>query len=151
MVHIVRRTKRLHKGLAHIGKRSAAIRHDDGTAAMGIYNALQLVTDIGKRLFPGHLAPLSLAALTHPQKRGRGTLFVVTLGKGSSAFGAEALAHGSVIGIAFHPNGNAIFDLDTDGAADSTHTANRMFNLFHNIRITLFRFRLAHELNSCRP
>ena len=109
VVHVVGRINGLHKGLAQISKGPAAVAHHNRPTAMVGDDALQLAGDKGKCLIPGNFPPLPFPSLAHAQQGSKRALLVIALGQGCPAFGAEAVSHGRIIGVAFNPCGFAVF------------------------------------------
>jgi hypothetical protein len=77
-----------------------------------------------------------------------GSFIVIEHGKTGGAFGAEASCHTRVVGVAFDPFDDTVFDIDFNRASDGAHAANTEYRFFHDRispSIVIQVFRLYHS------
>jgi hypothetical protein len=61
-----------------------------------------------------------------------GPFIVVEHGKTSGTLGTEPSGNTRIVGVAFNPFDDTVFDIDFDRAPDRTHAANAVYRFFHN-------------------
>ncbi len=123
MIEVVGRTQGLQEGLGQVVEGAAAVGEDHALAAVLGYDILKLLGYVVQGLVPGGRAPLAAAPGAAADERLLGALVVMLERDAGRSLGAQAGAHGLVVGVALHPGDAAINHLHLYGAADGAHAA----------------------------
>lgn len=121
MVAVVGRAEAAHKGLAQVHVRAAAVGPEQGLGTVFGLDGLQLVSHIVQGFVPGGDAPFALAPLARADERSLRALVVVEQGRASRSARAQRALEPGRVRIPENAGHASIFNVDSDGATDTTH------------------------------